>query len=41
MAKYIMPEQKHIEFVVINYKSKIIDFNDFSSKIKNEGLGVI
>ena len=37
MAKYIMPEQKHIEFDETNYESKGIDFKDLISKIRVKG----
>ena len=37
MAKYIMQEQKHIEFDETNYESKSIDFKDLISKIRMKG----
>ena len=37
MAKYIMPEQKHIEFDETNYERNSIDFNDLISKIRMKG----
>ena len=37
MAKYIMPEKKHIEFDKNNYESKGIDFKDLISKIRMKG----
>ena len=41
MAKYIMPEQKHIEFDETNYESKSIDFKDLISKIRRRVRGLL
>ena len=38
MAKYVMPEQKHIEFDETNYERNSIDFKDLISKIRMKGF---